>query len=75
MRDATRRSMGAVRIIRMTYRLVADINYTWHPQTFHRKFKQFDFSVASPRTHHIHGRRHKDITDGMDVFMDEKYDL
>ena len=29
--------------LQITYRLVADINYTWHPQTFYRKFKQFDF--------------------------------
>ena len=49
-------------------------NYTWHLQTFYEKFKQFDFSVASPRTHHICGRCHKDITDGTDVLTDEKYD-
>ena len=62
-------------IICMTYGSVADINYTRHPQTFHEKFKQFDFSVAYPRTHHIRGGFHKDITDGTDVFTDEKYDL
>ena len=31
--------------IRITYTSVADINCTWHPQTFYGKFKQFDFSV------------------------------
>ena len=56
----------------ITYRSVADINYTWHLQTFYLKFKQFDFSVASPRTLHIRGRCHKDITNGMYVFMDDK---
>ena len=56
--------------IQITYRSVADINYTWHLHTFYRKFKQFHFSVASPRTLHIHGGCHKDIMDG----MDEKYD-
>ena len=55
-------------------RSVADINYTWHPQTFYGKIKQFDFSVVSPQTHHIRGRCHKAITDGTDVFTDEKYD-
>ena len=60
--------------IQITYESVADINYTWHPQTFNGKFKQFVFSVASPRTHHIHGGCHRDITDGTDVFTDEKYD-
>ena len=59
--------------IRITYRSVADINYTWHPQTFYGKFKQFDFPVASPRTCHIRGGCHKDITDGTDMFTDEKY--
>ena len=57
-----------------TYESVADINYIWHPQTFYEKFKQSDFSLASPRTLHIRGRCHKDITDGTDVFMDKKYD-
>ena len=60
--------------IRIIYGSVADINNTWHPQTFYGKFKQFDFSVASQRTHHIHGGCHKDIMDGTDVFTDEKYD-
>ena len=59
--------------LRITYGSDTDINYTSDPQTFYRKFKQFDFSVMSPRTLHIHGGCHKDITDGMDVFMDEKY--
>ena len=49
-----------------------DINYTLDPQTFYRKFKQLDFFVASPRTLHIHGGCHNDITDGTDVFTDEK---
>ena len=67
--------MRTIRInIRIIYGSVADINYTWHLQTFYEKFKQFDFSVASPRTHHICGRCHKDITDGTDVLTDEKYD-
>ena len=60
--------------IRIIYRSVADISYTLQPQPFYGKFKQFDFSVASPRTHHIHGGCHKAITDGTNVFMDEKYD-
>ena len=42
-------------------------------KTFYEKFKQFDFSVASTRTLHICGGCHKDITDGTDVFTDEKY--
>ena len=31
-----------------------------------------DFSMASPRTLHIHGGSHKDITDGTYVCTDEK---
>ena len=58
--------------IQITYGSVADINYTWHPQTFYGKFKQFDFSVKGVRTQHIRDRCHKDITDSTDMFMDEK---
>ena len=35
---------------------------------------QFDFSIASLRTHRIRGGCHKDITDIKDEFRDEKYD-
>ena len=54
--------------IRITYRLVAGINYTWHPQTFYGKFKQFEFfrKRFADTTH---------ITDATDVLMDENYDL
>ena len=55
----------------MTYGSVADINYTWHPQTIYGKLKH---GMTSPRTLHIRGGCHKDITDGTDVFTDEKYD-
>ena len=76
--DATRRSTGAVRTIRMTYGIekdhFADINYTWHQQTFYGKFKQFDFSVKGLRIQHIHDRCHKDIRDATDMFMDGKYE-
>ena len=58
----------------ITCGLVVDINYTWHPQNFYGKFKQFDFSVVSSRTLHIRGGCHKDIKHGMDMFTDEKYD-
>ena len=51
--------------LRITYGFNADINYTYDPQTSYGKFKQFDFSVVSPRTHHICGGCHKDITDAM----------
>ena len=54
----------------ITYQSDTDINYTSDPQTFYRKFKQFDFSVGSPWTLHICGGCHNDITD---VFMEEKY--
>ena len=57
--------------LRITYGSDTDINYT---QTFYGKFKQFHFSVAPPRTLHICGRCHKDITNGTDMFTDEKYD-
>ena len=59
--------------LQITYGSDTDINCTWDPQTFYGKFKQFDFSVVSPRTLHIRGECHKDITDGTDVFTDEKY--
>ena len=59
--------------LRIIYVSDTDINYTSGPQTFYGKFKQFDFSVASPQTLHIRGGCHKDITDGTDVFTDEKY--
>ena len=65
--------MGAVKTLRMTYGSDTDINYTSGPQTFYEKFKQFDFSGASPRILHIRGGCHKYITDGTDVFKDEKY--
>ena len=60
--------------IQITYGSVADIIYTWHRQTVYGKFKQFDFSMASPQTHYIRGGCHKDIMHGMDMFTDEKYD-
>ena len=66
--------MGAVRTVRITYGLVAYINYTWHPQTFYGKFKQFDFSIKGLLTQNLCGGCHKDITDATDVFTDEKYD-
>ena len=58
--------------IDITYRSVVDINYTWHPQTFYGKLKQFDFTVKGLRTQQICGTCHKDIMDATDVFMDEK---
>ena len=58
--------------IRITYGSVADTNYTWHPQIFYRKFKQFYFSVKGLRTQHIHDGCHKDIMNCTDVFTDEK---
>ena len=61
--------------LRITYESVVDINYTCHPQTFYGKFKQFDFSVASPRTLPIHGGCHKDITNSAAVYTDAEYDL
>ena len=65
------RSMGAVRIIWMTYGLLTDQLQIFITRgirkTFYRKFKQFDFSMASPRTHHICGGCHKDITDSTDM--------
>ena len=64
--------MGAVRMIWMTYGLHTDqLRILITPQTFYGKLKQFDFSVASPRTLHIRGGCHKDITDGTDMFTDE----
>ena len=57
--------------IPITYASVADINYTWHPQTFYGKFKQFDLT----RTLYIFGGCHKDVTAGTDLFTDEKYDV
>ena len=59
--------------LRITYRSNTDINYTSDPKTFYGKFKQFNFSVVSPWTLYIRGGCHKDIMDGTDVFMDEKY--
>ena len=59
--------------LQITYGSNTDINYTSGPQTFYRKFKQLDFSVASTRTLHICGGCHKDITDSMDMFTDGKY--
>ena len=44
-------------------------------QKFYGKIKQFDFSVTSLWTHHIHDRCHKDIRDVKDELTDEKYDL
>ena len=46
--------------IRIPYGSVTDIKYTSDPQTFYGKFKQFACGC------------HKDITDGTDVFTDEK---
>ena len=60
--------------IRIRYGSVMDINYTWHPQTFYRKFKQFDFSIKGLRTQHIRDGCHKDIRNAMNVFTDEKYE-
>ena len=40
-----------------------DINYRYDSQGLCGKFKQFDFSVASPRTHGISIGSHKDITE------------
>ena len=58
--------------LRITHGSNTDINYTWHPQTFYGKFKQFDFSINGLRTQHIRGGCHKDITDGTDMFTDKK---
>ena len=63
------------RDLQITYGSIADINYTCHTQTFYGKIKQFDFSVASPQILPIRGGCHNYIMNGMDVFMDEKYDL
>ena len=52
--------------LRMRYGRATDINYRYDPQSLYGKFKQFDFSVASPRTHDNCIGSHKDITDIMD---------
>ena len=51
-----------------------DINYTWHPQTFYGKFKQFDLSVKGLWTHYIHGGCHKDVRDDKDIYTDKTDD-
>ena len=68
-RDATRTSRMGIQTIRiltdelmMRYTRDTDINYGKDPQSLYKKIKQFDFSMASPRTHGIHGGSHKDIT-------------
>ena len=63
----------AVRTIGMTYGLHAAQLRILITPGIHKPFTE-NSSVASPRTHHIHGGYHKDIMDSMDVFMDEKYD-
>ena len=67
--DATKKHTGAVRTLRTTYGLHTDpiwiLITPW--------ISKFDFSVASPQTLHIRGGCHKDITNGTNVFMDEKY--
>ena len=50
--------------LRMRYRRAMDINYRYDLQCLYGKFKQFDFSLASPWTHGICIGSHKDITDG-----------
>ena len=58
----------------MRYRTATDINYRYDPQSLYRKFKQFDFSVVSPRTQGIRIGSHKDITDVTDGHTGEKDD-
>ena len=81
IRDATMSSRMGIQTIRtvteelrMRYRRATDINYRYDPQSLYGKFKQFDFSVASPRTHGIRIGSHKDITDVTDGHTDGKDD-
>ena len=71
VKDATRTSRMGIRTIRtvteelrMRYRRATDINYRYDPQSLYGKFKQFNFSVASPQRHGIRIGSHKDVTDG-----------
>ena len=73
VRDATRTSRMGIRTIRtvteelqMRYGRAMDINYRYDSQSLYGKFKQFDFSVASPQKYGIRIGSHKDITDVMD---------
>ena len=52
--------------LRMRYGRPTNINYRYDLRSLYGKFKQFDFSVASPRTHDIRIGNHKDITDVTD---------
>ena len=52
--------------LQMRYGRARNINYRYDPQSLYGKFKQFDFSVASTRTHDIRIRSHKAITDVTD---------
>ena len=68
VRDATRTSRMGIQTIRtvteelqMRYGRAMDINHRYDPQSLFGKFKQFDFSVASPRTHGICIGSHKVI--------------
>ena len=81
VKDATKTSRMGIQTIRtvlqelqMRYGRATDINYRYDPQSLYGKFKQLNFSVASPRTHGICIGSQKDITDVTDGRMGGKDD-